>query len=109
MEWYARWLKTIWRELDAPVLYVASDDPCVTAAFSEFYPMDAAMLGAGRLDFCLDHHVLSRADHLAISNSTFSFTAAMLNENAISCMRPDRAPQALVPFDPWNSDVLLPG
>ena len=109
VEWYARWLKTIWRELDAPVLYVASDDPCVTAAFSEFYPMDAAMLGAGRLDFCLDHHVLSRADHLAISNSTFSFTAAMLNENAISCMRPDRAPQALVPFDPWNSDVLLPG
>jgi hypothetical protein len=109
VEWYARWLKTIWRELDAPVLYVASDDPGVTAAFSEFDPMDAAMVGAGRLDFCLDHHVLSQADHLAISNSTFSFTAAMLNEKAGSFMRPDRASQALVPFDPWNADVLLPG
>jgi hypothetical protein len=33
----------------------------------------------------------------------------MLNEKAGSFMRPDRASQALVPFDPWNADVLLPG
>ena len=109
VEWYVRWLKFVWQGLEAPVLYVASDDPDVTTAFAEFDPMDAAMLGAGRLDFCIDHHVLSRADHLAISNSTFSFTAAMLNAKAGSFLRPDRAPQALVPFDPWNADVLLPG
>ena len=107
VDWYAAWLKSFWDTLDAPVLYVASDDPGVTAAFSEFNPLDALMLGAGRLDFCLDHHVLSRADHLAISNSTFSFTAAMLNEMG-RFVRPDRAAQALVPFDPWNADVLLP-
>jgi hypothetical protein len=105
--WYANWLQSIWNDLDAPVLYVASDDPGVTAEFSAFKPIDASMLDAGRLDFCLDHHVLSRASHLAISNSSFSFTAAMLNEAGIF-VRPDRAAQALVPFDPWNAEVLLP-
>lgn len=108
VEWYANWLGAIWNSLDAPVLYIASDDPGVTAAFSDFRPMDARMLGAGRLDFCLDHHVLSQADHLTISNSSFSFTAAMLNDRARKFVRPDRAVQGLVPFDPWNADVLLP-
>jgi hypothetical protein len=106
--WYTNWLQSIWSELDAPVLYIASDDPDVAAEFSDFRPLDAHTLGAGRLDFYLDHHVLSQADHLAISNSSFSFTAAMLNENAKSFVRPDRTVQALVPFDPWNADVLLP-
>jgi len=108
IEWYASWLRSIWNDLDAPVLYIASDDPAVTAEFSDFHPVDARMLGAGRLDFCLDHHVLSRSHHLAISNSSFSFTAAMLNEKARGFVRPDRAVQALMPFDPWNADVLLP-
>lgn len=108
VEWYANWLGSIWNDLDTPVLYIASDDPGVTAAFSDFRPVDARMLGAGRLDFCLDHHVLSQADHLAISNSSFSFTAAMLNDSARDFVRPDRAVQGLVPFDPWNADVLLP-
>ncbi|MES2472877.1 MAG: alpha-1,2-fucosyltransferase [Pseudomonadota bacterium] len=107
-EWYASWLQSIWNQLDAPILYVASDDAGVAAEFSDFKPLDARNLGAGRLDFYLDHHVLSRSRHLAISNSSFSFTAAMLNENAKSFVRPDRAVQALVPFDPWNADVLLP-
>lgn len=107
-QWYLRWLESIWGGLDAPVLYIASDDPGVTAAFSAFQPLDARNLGAGRLDFCLDHHVLSQAHHLAISNSTFSFTAAMLNQKAQAFVRPERAVQALVPFDPWNADVLLP-
>jgi hypothetical protein len=106
--WYASWLQSIWSALDAPVLYIASDDAGVVAEFSDFRPVDAKMLGAGRLDFYLDHHVLSRSHHLAISNSSFSFTAAMLNEKAKSFVRPDRAVQALVPFNPWNADVLLP-
>lgn len=108
VDWYAAWLKEIWGGLDAPVLYIASDDPGVTAEFSAFHPVDAGMLGAGRLDFCLDHHVLTQARHLAISNSTFSFTAAMLNEKALGFVRPDPRLQALAPFDPWNADVLLP-
>ena len=106
-EWYMRWLESIWNGLDAPVLYIASDDPGVAAEFSAFNPVDARMLGAGRLDFYLDHHVLSQARHLAISNSTFSFTAAMLNETAQEFVRPDARLQALVPFEPWNAEVLL--
>jgi hypothetical protein len=106
--WYLRWLETIWSGLDAPVLYIASDDPGVVAEFSAFGPVDARMLGAGRLDFYMDHYVLSQAHHLAISNSTFSFTAAMLNEKAQTFVRPEARLQALVPFDPWNAEVLLP-
>ncbi len=105
--WYASWLQSIWSDLDAPVLYIASDDAGVAAKFSAFKPLDARMMGAGRLDFYLDHQVLSRSRHLAISNSSFSFTAAMLNQKAKGFVRPDRAVQALVPFDPWNADVLL--
>jgi hypothetical protein len=107
-DWYARWLTEMWNGLEAPVLYIASDDPGVSAEFSAFNPVDARDLGAGRLDFYLDHYVLSRARHLAISNSSFSFTAAMLNEKARSLVRPDPTVQALVPFDPWNAEVLLP-
>ncbi|MEY4966339.1 MAG: hypothetical protein RL274_1922 [Pseudomonadota bacterium] len=107
-EWYLRWLESIWSGLNAPVLYIASDDPGVAAEFSAFGPVDTRILGAGRLDFYLDHYVLSQAHHLAVSNSTFSFTAAMLNEKAQSFVRPDARLQALVPFNPWNAEVLLP-
>ena len=38
---------------------------------------------------------------------SFSFTAAMLNETAQEFVRPDARLQALVPFEPWNAEVLL--
>ena len=53
------------------------------------------------------------ADRLAISNSTFSFTAAMLNQRSPSSahafVRPVPDARALVPFDPWDSYPLLVG
>ena len=54
-------------------------------------------------DFMVDHHILRHADHVAISNSTFSFTAAMLNERAETFMRPHPNRRELVAFDPWDS------
>ncbi len=107
--WYATWLDAIWPRLDRPVLYVASDDPSSAAELKRFAPMTAAdfeveIPGA---EFYLDFHVLRAADQLAISNSSFSFVAAMLNECARSFMRPDRLRAELVPFDPWDSPVLI--
>lgn len=107
--WYHAWLDRIWNTLDAPVLYVASDDPGAVAEFQRFGAVSAASLGGSLpgAEFYLDHYLLSQADHLAISNSTFSLTAAMLNERAQGFVRPDPHQKALVAFEPWNTEPLL--
>ncbi|HMI97739.1 MAG TPA: FkbM family methyltransferase [Micropepsaceae bacterium] len=107
--WYMPWLRTIWPNLEKPVLYVASDTAEAASDFAAFSPSDAKLLGVEipGADFLIDHHILRHADHLAISNSTFSFTTAMLNERAQSFLRPDPDVRELVPFDPWASPVLL--
>ena len=107
--WYTAWLRALWPTLQQPVLYVATDDPSVVSQFEEFAPWDWRRL-ALRIpgaDFLIDHHILRHSDHLAISNSTFSFTAAMLNARARSTMRPHPDERCLVPFDPWSADPAL--
>ena len=108
-EWYLAWLSAIWPGLDKPVLYVATDDETVVPRFAEFSPWDARRLDVHipGADFMVDHHVLRNADKVAISNSTFSFTAAMLNQRALTFMRPHPNRRELVPFEPWASPVLL--
>lgn len=107
--WYAPWLETIWDQLESPILYIATDDSSTVADFAKFKPLqlDSLAKEIAGAEFYLDHFLLSVADHLAISNSSFSFTAAMLNERAATCMRPDQVQSRLVPFNPWNSAVLL--
>lgn len=107
--WYLAWLRTLWAKLERPVLYIASDLAGPHLEFAEFTPWSADQLcvhipGA---EFLIDHHILRHADHLAISNSSFSFTAAMLNAQARSFLRPEPNRHELVAFDPWASDVLL--
>jgi hypothetical protein len=107
--WYLEWLKEIWRDLDEPVLYVASDDASASREFAPFSPTTAEDLGVTvpGAEMYLDFHILAHADVLAISNSSFSVCAAMLNERARSFMRPEPNKRRLVPFDPWNTEVLL--
>ena len=106
--WYLAWLRTIWPSLEQPILYIASDVEWSLEDFADFSPWSAARLGVDipGADFLVDHHILRHANLLAISNSSFSFTAAMLNTHAGSFLRPDPARQELVPFDPWASEVL---
>jgi tetratricopeptide (TPR) repeat protein len=107
--WYLAWLTAIWHQLPEPLLYVASDDPSVQREFAAFSPITAADLGETILgaEMYPDFHILAHADVLAISNSSFSMCAAMLNERARSYMRPAPNEHRLVPFDPWNAEVLL--
>ena len=107
--WYRRWLESIWSGLDRPVLYVATDDPRTVTELAGFPAVSAASLGVELpgAEFLLDHHVLAQAHHLAIANSSFSFTAAMLNTRCEAPVRPDPVRRTLVPFDPWDSPVLL--
>lgn len=108
--WYLQWLDGLWPRLRNPVLYVATDDPQIAGAFSRYRPLTAASLGlpsVGGARFLEDFQALCAADIMAISNSTFSFTASLLNEQGTCFMRPDRTQGRLVPYQPWSSPVLL--
>jgi hypothetical protein len=109
-EWYLQFLREIWPTLNDPLLYIASDEPDkVVADFAEFNPVTTADLGVPmpQAAFYPDFYLLTQCDVLGISNSTYSFAAAMLNEKAAVFRRPDLYEKKLVPFDPWNSLPLL--
>ncbi len=107
--WYLRWLDAVWPGLDQPVLYVATDDPHCLSAFAAYRPLSARELAEPipGAEFLTDFQVLCEADLVAVSNSSFSFVATMLNRRARSVVRPDRVRQALLPYSPWSSPVLL--
>lgn len=109
--WYQAWLEEHWAGLDAPVLHLATDEPALVEAFARYRPVTLADLGVSLpgAEFYLDFHILSSADVVLISNSTFSFTATMLNAardggEARRFLRPDRERRCLVPYDPWDAD-----
>ncbi|MEF3310631.1 alpha-1,2-fucosyltransferase [Paenibacillus sp. GYB004] len=105
--WYKVWLDAVWSGLDRPVLFVASDDPAAADEFREYNPVTSGSLAAAlpEAGFYPDFYILSQCDVLAISNSTFSYMASMLNRGGVSYMRPDLIAQRLLPYDPWNSPV----
>ncbi|TWA54629.1 tetratricopeptide repeat protein [Azospirillum baldaniorum] len=107
--WYRHWLETVWSTLDRPLLFIATDDPAQLREFAAYRPVTARDLAepiAGA-EFFTDFHVLCHADRVAISNSSFSFVATMLNRNAGGFHRPDPARRTLVPYDPWAAPVLI--
>jgi hypothetical protein len=110
-EWYASWLEQIWPQLPGAALYVASDDPDAVRGLEDFDPVTAAEIADEYVpgaEFLIDYAMLAHADIVGISNSSFSFTASMLNPGLKMSVRPDRKIGGLVPYDPWNAPVLLP-
>jgi FkbM family methyltransferase len=108
--WYKEWLNGFWETLDEPVLFIASDEiEDVVADFAEYHPITVKDLGVElpEAPFYPDFYILSQCDVLAISNSTFSFAAAMLNERCKFFFRPHLLEEKLIAFDPWNSEPLL--
>ncbi len=122
---YLRWLEWVWARYERPVLFVASDSlERVLPAFARYRPVtsrDLAMRFPSHLlhpdlppahverdaRFFPDWFILSRCDAVAISNSSFSFTACMMNETGSVFVRPRFRQKELVPFDPWDSEPLL--
>lgn len=95
-------------------LLVCSDDATpVLEELSEFRTCSAAQaLGdsftrEGDERAWAEMLLLSRCDELLVSNSTFSFFAALLGEDALECWRPDPAASRFVCFDPWDAYPLL--
>ena len=104
--WYLKWLSQVWQSLDKPILYIASDDiDRVLSDFKAYSPLtskdfDHPLKSA---PYFFDFYILSQSDLLAISNSTFSAAAALLNTNAKGFLRPNFDQFKLIPYDPWNS------
>ncbi|WP_377475544.1 MAG: FkbM family methyltransferase [Microcoleus anatoxicus] len=109
-EWYREWLKGLWETLDEPILFIASDEPeKILSDFEEYNPVTAKDLGLElpEAEFYPDFYILSQCDLVAISNSSFSFAACMLNETGKFFFRPLLSAEKLIPFDPWNSEPIL--
>lgn len=108
--WYLDWLAKIWNTLEDPVLYLASDElEKIKEDFAEYNPVTTHDLGLTLqgAEFYLDFYTLTRCDVLAISNSSFSFLASMLNTRAHIFARPQYQSQQLIAYDPWNAEVIF--
>ncbi len=102
-QWYLDWLEKNQAAIGKFTLFIASDEPDKVIKDFEKYPCVVLRTDNDTLDFYIDFYVLSQCDWLLISNSAFSFTAAMLNEKSATCYRPDYDKKKLVGFDPWDS------
>jgi hypothetical protein len=108
--WYLEWLRELWPTLQNPLLYIATDEPDkVLPEFAEFQPVSARDLAVevSAAAYYPDFWVLTQADYVATSNSSFSFFATLLNERGKAFMRPHQLFKRLIPYDPWNAAPLL--
>jgi hypothetical protein len=108
--WYADWLREQEASLPNPIVYLCSETPQeLMASFAPWQVLHSGLLPQlpPALAFLLDFYVMIHADALAISNSSFSFMAAMLNERAGIFARPTLKERRLVAFDPWDAPVLF--
>ncbi len=114
-EWWRKWLRRVWDESPDPVLFIAGDDiGAMEQSLREFRPVTAQQLDVplppplDQFPFILDHWLLRHCDVAGISNSSFGFTACMLNERGRAFYRLDPTKGSdFEPFDPWNAPPLL--
>ena len=111
--WYLSLLESIWEQHERPLLFIASDAlDEVLPDFRSYAPVTSRDfdLSMPNASYYPDFFFLSRANVLAICNSTFSFMAAMLNPDLKRAYRSRLSSPLDVPpfhpFDPWDSDFL---
>jgi FkbM family methyltransferase len=106
--WYEKWIEEEGISPNDYCIYICSEEPNVyQSRFKDFDVTSFYSLGlAANVSAVVDFYIMARADMLAISNSSLSFFASMLNSKASHFVRPDVSRNNLVPYDPWNSDVL---
>lgn len=107
---YVDWLKAVWPTLMQPVLYLATDNlELAQKELQEFYPVtcEGFSFPLPEANYYPDFFMMTQADILVAGNSTFSFSASMLNQRANTFLRPDAENQKLVAYDPWGSTPTL--
>jgi hypothetical protein len=126
--WYIDWLQRNWNYFRDPVLFVSSEDMGILHGLSKWNPVTSMSLGAQasgplpnynylpdeqlgempahQVDFYPDHYLLSHCHIILGPNSTFSYTAAMLNEDLIEYHRASLPKRGFERVDPWDSVPL---
>lgn len=110
LQWYHEWLKKALEATPNAAVYVASDDPLASLDFLQYGAKSMADIMPKQQiapEFYLDFYVLSMAHRMAISNSSFSVFAAMLNKDCVEFARPSVNDGGMISFEPWNTPVLL--
>ncbi len=95
------------------IIYLATDDPQYVE--DQFQARGIPFISNKHLkndtanisELACDFEMLARADVLLISNSTLSFAASLINRKSKIFLRPSPTEDRFLPFDPWNSHVLL--
>ena len=127
-QWYLKWLDENWGRFDNPVLFIASEDPNDADIFDQYPRVTSADLLSlsdepygvynylqpdmenstpTKMDWFPDWYFLTQCDVLAIANSTFGFTAAMMAQGIQECWRSRLSTQAFERIDPWDSLPLV--
>lgn len=94
-------------------VYVCSDD--IDFCKQYFQEKEISIITADDLFKCdddslrliIDFITMAIANVNVISNSSLSFFASMLNDSARVFLRPSPFANCFIPYDPWNSGVLL--
>ncbi len=103
-DFYLEWLNELWPTLEKPLLFIATDAPEIATAFAAFSPLTGAdfALPPPGVEFLVDYAVLIDADILATANSSFSYTAALLNKRCRLFVQPCPTQRKMVAYDPWD-------
>lgn len=96
-----------------PVIYLASDD--IQSVGLELNKKGVPYFTSSSIDdtasptqaMAIDFMMLAGADAVIASNSTFSVAASMLNRTAQIFLRPSPSADKLIPYAPWNTQILL--
>jgi tetratricopeptide (TPR) repeat protein len=102
--WYRAALSRLWPQLEAPVLHVATDEPALVDAFSD-YPQLGDRFAQALSDVpphVRDFMALRDSQHLLACNSSYSMMAALLASQAQNCLLVDFKREEFVPFDLWS-------
>jgi hypothetical protein len=108
--WYEKWVKEMNFDPEQYLIYICSEDAGkYTHRFPGYQVLSGEMLGISwEMDAALfDFHVLCESDVLAISNSTFSFMASLLNKSCRHFFRPCFEVKGLQPYEPWGGEPLI--
>jgi FkbM family methyltransferase len=107
--WYEKWLSISGLNSDEWAIYICSEDPeLYRERFSGYKVITRADLEVSPvLATYFDFYVMTKADYVLSANSSYSFMASMLNENAKGFARPSFEHKSLITYDPWNAPVLL--
>ncbi|KPA12035.1 Glycosyl transferase, family 11, partial [Candidatus Magnetomorum sp. HK-1] len=82
---YLDWLESIWRNIEKPVLYIASDEvKAVKSDFAKFNPFTSEDFEEKFYfdDFLTDFYIISQSDIAVLGQSSFSRIAAMSNKKS---------------------------